>query len=282
MKNCAIWCIAVVVAGLVAGCGGAGEKTGPSQEQPAQKQPAADNSPLKSVVFDLGNGVKLEMVLIPAGEFIMGDDKGRGGEKPAHRVKITKPFYLGKYEVTQEQWEAVMGNNPCKFKGPKNPVEQVPWDDCQKFLDKLNAKFGTQGGKFALPTAAQWEYACRAGSTTKYCFGDDDIQLGEYAWYGKNSGNTTHTVGEKKPNAWGLHDMHGNVCEWCADWYDGNYYEKSPLEDPPGPARGSHRVLRGSSWRDSAGYYGSAYRSFLAPEIRYDFLGFRVSRVAAE
>ena len=125
--------------------------------------------------MDLGGGVKLEMVLIPAGEFMMGspdsDKDACGGEKPQHRVRITKPFYLGKYLVTQEQWEAVMGNNPSHFKGPKNPVEKVSWEDCQQFLGKLNAKSRPGGGKFQLPTEAQWEYACRAGSTTLYCFG---------------------------------------------------------------------------------------------------------------
>ena len=131
--------------------------------------------------MDLGGGVKLDLVLIPAGSFTMGDDDRF---KPAHKVTITKPFYLGKYEVTQEQWEAVMGSNPSYFKGPKNPVEQVSWDDCQQFLVKLNAKSGGQGSKFVLPTEAQWEYACRAGSTGKFCFGDDEKQLGEYAWYG--------------------------------------------------------------------------------------------------
>ena len=131
----------------------------------------------KELTVDLGKGVKLEMVLIPAGEFMMGspdsDKDAHDDEKPQHRVRITKPFYLGKYLVTQEQWEAVMGNNPSHFKGPKNPVEQVSWDDCQEFLDRLN-EVGRSGGKFQLPSEAQWEYACRAGSTTRYCFGDDE------------------------------------------------------------------------------------------------------------
>ena len=167
--------------------------------------------------------MKLDLVLIPAGEFLMGNDRGFG---PIHKVRITKPFYLGKYLVTQEQWQAVMGSNPSYFQnarntgfagsvpagGAKNPVERVSWDDCQEFIEKLNANVAGGKGRFALPTEAQWEYACRAGSTTKYCFGDDDSQLGEYAWYGGNSGKQTHPVGEKKPNAWGLYDMHGNAC----------------------------------------------------------------------
>ncbi len=171
--------------------------------------------PAKTLAVDLGGRVKMEMILIPAGEFLMGspdsDKDARADEHPQHRVRITKPFYLGKYLVTQEQWEAVMGNNPSHFKGLKNPVETVAWDDCQKFLEKLNAKIGTQGGKFVLPTEAQWEYACRAGSTTRYCFGDDKSGLGEYAWYWANSDKKTHPVGEKKPNAWGLYDMYGNA-----------------------------------------------------------------------
>jgi len=227
-------------------------------------------SPAKELTVDLGNGIKLEMILIPAGEFIMGspesDKEAIASEKPQHRVRITKPFYLGKFLVTQEQWAAVMGNNPSSFKGPKNPVETVTWNDCQKFLEKLNAKIGTQRGKFVLPTEAQWEYACRAGSTTGYCFGDNESGLGEYAWYQLNSGDNMHPVGEKKPNAWGLYDMHGNAWEWCQDWHDGGYYAESPTDDPPGPATGSAHVFRGGciyeqAWNcRSASYYAHAER----------------------
>ncbi|MGA2257939.1 MAG: formylglycine-generating enzyme family protein [Thermoguttaceae bacterium] len=173
-------------------------------------------SPPKELTVDLGKGVKLELVLIPAGEFTMGspdsDKDAASDEKPQHRVRITKPFYLGKYLVTQEQWEAVIGNNPSHFKGPpKNPVEQVSWGDCQQFLGKLNAKSAAGGGKFQLPSEAQWEYACRAGSKTRYCFGDEESGRGDYAWYAANSGSKTHPVGEKKPNAWGLYDMQGKA-----------------------------------------------------------------------
>ena len=138
------------------------------------------------------------------------------------------------------------------------------------------------GGKFSLPTEAQWEYACRAGSTTRYCFGDDESRLGEYAWYDENSGDKTHPVGEKKPNAWGLYDMHGNVWEWCQDWYDDGYYAKSPTDDPTGPSTGSCRVIRGGSWDDGARSCRSADRNRNSPGYRLDNLGFRVSRVPAE
>jgi formylglycine-generating enzyme required for sulfatase activity len=214
----------------------------------------------------------------------MGDDNGEPDEKPVHKATITKPFYLGKYEVTQEQWEAVMGNNPPRsyFKGGKNPVERVSWDDCQEFLEKLNTKIGTQGGKFGLPTEAQWEYACRAGSTSKFCFGDDEKQLGEYAWYDVNSGLKTHPVGEKKANAFGLYDMHGNVYEWCADWYGNGYYAKSPAGDPRGPATGSGRVDRGGGWDDGAGGCRSASRCYGSPGFRLSDLGLRVTRVPAD
>jgi hypothetical protein len=171
-----------------------------------------------------------------------------------------------------------MGSNPSKFKGPKNPVEQVSWHDCQAFLDKLNEKQPIAGVKFGLPTEAQWEYACRAGSATRYCFGDDEKGLGDYAWHddGK-SGRQTHPVGEKKPNAWGLYDMPGNVYEWCADWYDVGYYAKSSPDDPPGPVSGSDRVFRGGGWSILALGCRSAGRGSLGPGNRTPFLGFRVS-----
>jgi formylglycine-generating enzyme required for sulfatase activity len=241
-------------------------------------------TPPKELTVDLGKGVKLEMVLIPAGEFLMGspdsDKDAWSGEKPQHRVRITKPFYLGKYLVTQEQWEAVMGNNPSQLKGVKNPVETVSWDDCQQFVGKLNAKSAAGGGKFQLPSEAQWEYACRAESTTRFCFGDDEPKLGDYAWYAANSGCKTHPVGEKKPNAWELYDMHGNVREWCQDWWKG--YKGSPVDDPTGAATGSCCVFRGGSWDDPAEYCRSAYRDFVGFRYAGNDLGFRVSRVPAD
>jgi formylglycine-generating enzyme required for sulfatase activity len=258
-----------------------GQWTRPSTT-PANPFPGRD----KQVSFDLGAGIKLEMVLIPEGEFLMGspdsEEKANVDEKPAHRVRITAPFYMGKHLVTQEQWEAVMGDNPSMFRDPKNPVETVSWDDCQSFLDKLNGKLGAGWGTFKLPTEAQWEYACRARNMTNYCFGDNESGLRKNAWYGENSHGRTHPVGEKKPNAWGLFDMHGNVWEWCQDWYDGNYYAQSPGDDPSGPAQGSHRVNRGGSWSYSAWGCRCAYRHGLAPESRGSHVGLRVCSVRTD
>ena len=168
----------------------------------------------RSATLDLGGGVKMEFVLIPAGSFVMGDADGQVDEKPPHKVAITRPFYLGKYPVTQEQWLAVMGDNPSDFRGPQNPVESIGWVPGQAFLRKLNEKFAARGLKFDLPSEAQWEYACRAGGKGEYSFGDSDDGLGQYAWFRGNSGGTTHPVGQKKPNAWGLYDMHGNVAQF--------------------------------------------------------------------
>ena len=240
----------------------------------------------KEFAVDLGNGMKLEMLLIPAGEFLMGslnsDSDAEEDEMPQHRVRITRPFYLGKYLVTQEQWLAVMGSNPSYFKGPKNPVENVSWNDCQQFLNKWNTKSGTGGGKFQLPTEAQWEYACRAGSTAFFCFGDDVTRLGDFAWCANNSSRKTHPVGQKKPNTLGFHDMHGNVWEWCQDWYDKGYYAKSPVDDPNGPVTGSGRVYRGGSWYAPARGSRSAFRGGSRSGDGDFNLGLRVSLVPAD
>jgi formylglycine-generating enzyme required for sulfatase activity len=163
---------------------------------------------------------------------------------------------MAETETTQEQWQSVMGDNPSRFKGTKNPVEQISWVDCQKFIEKINllaAGLAPQGYRFALPTEAQWEYACRAGSTTAYCFGDAENQLGDYAWYDANSDSTTHPVGTKKANVWGIYDMHGNVWEWCSDWY-GDY--NGDTTDLLGASSGSLRVLRGGSWHSLRGVAG--------------------------
>ena len=258
----------------------AGAGTVPKGALNAGTQDIGGDGKPRELALDLANGVKLEMVLIPAGEFLMGSlEPGKDAtdsERP-HRVRISRPFYLGKYLVTQDQWGGVMGNNPSNFKGPKNPVDSVSWDDCQHFCDKLNVKLGVKAGKFQLPSEAQWEYACRAGTTTCYCFGDDESGLDEFAWYSANSGRKTHPVGEKRPNSWGLYDMHGNVWEWCADWYGNDYYSKSPEDDPTGPASGACRVHRGGSWRSKANGARSAKRAITTGDSRLDGMGFRVS-----
>ena len=226
---------------------------------------------------DLDGGVMLEMVWCPPGSFMMGSpegEKGRDDDETQHEVTLTKGFWLGKYEVTQEQWDRVMGSNPSNFRGAKNPVGEVSWDDVQGFIEKLNAK---GAGGFRLPTEAEWEYACRAGSTTAYCFGDDEQGLYSYAWYRDNSGYEEHPVGGKKPNAWGIHDMHGNLWEWCQDWY--GKYPSGSVTDPGGPASGSCRVLRGGSWS----YYPASCRSAIRLRVNprtpgFTFFGFRVAR----
>lgn len=259
----------------------------PATAQSSKDAGDASKSPPKEIAVDLGGGVKLEMLLIPAGGFLMGspdsDKRATPDETPQHWVRINKPFYMGKYPVTQEQWETVMGSNPSQLKGPKNPVEMISWDDCQAFLGKLNAKASGQGGRFALPTEAQWEYACRAGSTTKYYFGDDESQLGDYAWCNATSeGKTSHPVGLKKPNAWGLYDMQGNVWELCQDWYDDGYYVLSPADDPAGPAEGTDRVHRGGIWTNSPTGCRSAYRTYSPPQFRDCRQGMRIIRLLPE
>jgi len=222
----------------------------------------------------LANSIGMEFVLIPAGTFTMGSEDGESDERPTRQATISRPFYLGKYEVTQGQWQTIMGNNPSLFQGDsKLPVEQVWWSDVQAFIGKLNAKEG--GTRYRLPTEAEWEYAARAGSTSAYSFGNEASRLGEYAWYRDNSGGKTHPVGQLQPNAWGLYDMHGNVMEWVQDWY-GRYSEK-PVTDHQGPPSGSHRMRRGGAWNSVATVCRSANR-YSVPGFRDDFLGFRLVR----
>jgi formylglycine-generating enzyme required for sulfatase activity len=228
---------------------------------------SSKSEPPKELALDLGGGVTMKMVLIHPGKFMMGE------EKDQHEVTITKPFYMGVTEVTQAQYEAIMGTNPSNFKGATNPVDTVSWNDATEFCKKLSEKTRQT---VRLPTEAEWEYACRAGTKTAFSFGDTDTGLGDYAWYSGNSGSTTHPVGQKKPNAWGLYDMHGNVWEWCADWYGD--YAKGAATDPQGPASGTSRVLRGGSWYGDPTHCRSAYRynDFVIPVSRFIICGFRV------
>ena len=249
----------------------------------------------ESLSLDLGGGVKLDLLLIQRGEFEMGD-----GEifcaKPAHHVRITRPFFVGAYEVTQAQYEKILGRNPSKFKGAELPVQQVSWDDARAFCQALEKTLAQPPNSDALrgvvapvdaakwtvdlPTEAQWEYACRAGATTPYNSGTTEKDLGLAAWYWANSDGKPHPVGQKAPNAWGLYDMHGNVWEWCADYYDENYYGASPRDDPSGPAKGNasaDRVLRGGSWFLVPGDCRSAFRQSGFPSLRFSGIGFRVA-----
>jgi formylglycine-generating enzyme required for sulfatase activity len=188
----------------------------------------------------------MDLVLIPAGEFEMGSNDGAKNEKPVHKVKISQSFFMGKYVVTQTQYEKVMGNNPSQFKGENLPVEKCyMYASAESFCKKASS---LTGKSIRLPTEAEWEYACRAGTKTKYNTGDNDAALKQAGWFGVNSDGKTHPVGQKKPNAWGLYDMHGNVWQCCQDWYGEDYYGKSPVEDPQGPTQGTYRgVLRGGS-----------------------------------
>jgi len=247
--------------------GGSGNGTGtePSQEE--------------AITVDLPGGARMEMVWIEPGTFVMGSPSTEPGryfnEGPVHDVTISQGFYLGKYEVTQGEWESVMGSNPSSYTGTNRPVEKVSWNDIEGFIEKLNTAAGKN--MYRLPTEAEWEYACRAGMSTRWSFGDDESRLGEYAWYsGNNSPFGTKEVGTKKPNTWRLYDMHGNVYEWCQDWYLS--YSSSAQTDPAGSATGSLRVLRGGHFYGYARDTRSALRLNFSPSYRGRDVGFRLLR----
>ena len=239
------------------------------------------------------NRIGMKFVLIPPGEFMMGtpkDEKGRDdNEGPRHRVKISQPYYLGTYEVTQQQWREVMGSEPwlkkggspmlCVKTGKDYPATFVTWDDAVAFCKKLSERDGVD---YRLPTAAEWEYACRAGTTTAYSFGDSEADLSQYAWHRKNASdigeNYAHRVGQKLSNPFGLYDMHGNLWEWCSDCWDKDHHWKSSSIDPQGPQTGSLRVYRGGCWYDTARYCQSSYEYWYVPTYRHYSLGFRVLR----
>jgi formylglycine-generating enzyme required for sulfatase activity len=246
------------------------------------------------------NSLGMEFTLIRAGSFMMGspdnDREVHDFEKPRHEVTISRPFYLGRHEVTQEQWEAVMGSNPYtldrsnpyynlpgmaeRITRPSHPAT-VSWNDAQDFIRRLNEREG--GNRYRLPTEAEWEYAARARTTTAYSFGDDKGGLGRYAWYGENFiVGGTHPVGQKEPNPWGLYDIHGNAWEWVQDWFDPNYYASSPAVDPQGPQRGTERVVRGGSWHTTATSWRTAFRRDYAPDYRGISIGFRLLRTVEE
>jgi formylglycine-generating enzyme required for sulfatase activity len=229
----------------------------------------------------------MKLVLIPKGTFMMGSpesEERRGYDETQHQVTISKDYYLGVHEVTQAQYEKVMGKNPSHFQGAivgnENadlPVEMITWDDAVEFCKKLSdlPKEKKAGRVYRLPTEAQWEYACRAGSKTAYSFDDEEGLLPVYGWFYRNSSKRTHTVGLLEPNAWGLYDMHGNVWEWCSDWYGD--YPKGALSDPTGPKEGSSRAFRGGCWDVVAAYCKSGDRNGYDPSFRDSNGGFRVA-----
>lgn len=237
-----------------------------------------------------------EMIECPAGTFVMGspeNEPGRYSDETEHQVTLTQAFLMGKYPVTQELYEAVMGKNPSFFNGPTRPVEMVSWYDAVRFCNALSAKLGLTPAYvigvgiepsvtcdfaspgYRLPIEAEWEYAYRAGTMTTYYNGDSKAGLDDIAWYSANANNKTNPVGQKAPNAWGLHDMAGNVWDWTWDWYEGY---PSAVSDYIGPDTGYHRVLRGGSWNDNANDARAAGRNFGYPGLRNNDSGFRLAR----
>lgn len=242
--------------------------------------------------LDLGGDVEMDLVWIPAGEFQMGVDDGSGDEAPVHAVTLTTGFWMGRHEVTQAQWERVMGRNPAYFPEPTRPVESVSWEDCRDFLKALNKTVAAQvppGARARFPTEAEWVYACRAGTRTAFWFGDDAGQLSRYGNFAdadetenlswrdarqRDGFAGTAPVGSFPPNPWGLHDMHGNVWEWCSDWY--GPYPSNAVVNPKGPSAGHRRVIRGGGWGVTAEDCRSANRYRFKPEMLGGNVGLRV------
>ncbi len=273
-----------------AGCGRQDPSPPAAPVAPAPA-PAAASSAATAPVGATTNATA--MVSIPAGKFMMGDKDEV--DAPPHEVTVSS-FFMDRHLVTQQQYAKVMGSNPSRWKGDKNPVEQLRWSDALAFCNKRSEREGLQpcydlktlacnfaANGYRLPTEAEWEYACRARTTTPYFFGDNPARVGAYAWYEKNSEGHPRPVGQKLPNPWGLYDMAGNVWEWCNDYYQVDYYEKSARENPTGPESGPNRVLRGGAWRFSADNCRSGYRYNESPGsadvcFGYDIYGFRCVR----
>ena len=231
----------------------------------------------------LPGGVQLKMIKVEPGSFMMGSENGESDEKPVHRVTLTKPYYLGETEVTQAQWRVVMGNNPSHFQGDSRPVERVSWDDAMAFCLKLNdLGRAPKGWKFTLPTEAQWEFAARGGNMSRGYTYSGSNNIGEVAWYGKNSGSVTHAVRQKGANELGFYDMSGNVWEWCLDQFGRGRYSSGAVTDPQEPQSSSDCVLRGGSWDNGAQLCRSANRDSLIRDNRYSNGGFRLALVPAQ
>ncbi len=276
-------------AGLLMGCGQRPEPAppptatprpaGPTVLPPAPTAtPAPPHAQFKTV--DLGGNVKLDLAWIPAGSFVMGSPAAEGGrdeDETQHEVTLTKGFWIGQYEVTQAQWQQVMGSNPSSAKkGGDFPVESVSWVMAADFIAKLNALQAARkdAARFRLPTEAEWEYACRAGTTTALYTGEGSSALNMAGWYIENSSNALQRTALKKPNAWALYDMPGNAWEWCADFYEA--YPAGPVTDPAGPAAGQFHVSRGGSWRQDSVECRAASRSKFKPEFRWNDAGLRL------
>jgi formylglycine-generating enzyme required for sulfatase activity len=253
-------------------------------------------TPAGEIVFpDLG----LTLIPVPPGAFLRGTDQGEPDEGPVHRVQITQGFAMGKVPVTQAEYARVMGDAPCRFRGERLPADSVTWAEAAEFCRRLTAMQISAGrihpnSFFRLPTEAEWEYCCRGGGRippgtgstpaaggnggvafqADFCYGSDPVQLAEYAWFAGNSGDTPHPVGEKKPNTFGLHDMHGNIGEWCVDWF--SPYPTKDVTDPVGPPKGERRVRRGGSWASVPQTCRCAHRLGVQPACRSELLGFRV------
>ena len=254
--------------------------SGKLEQQASLFGTSGTSSTSSGVLSFTANGVTFEMVKVEGGTFTMGATSEQGSdaydwEKPSHSVTLSD-YSIGKYEVTQELWQAVMGNNPSSSKGSRKPVESVSWDDCQSFISKLNSLLSSQlgGRRFALPTEAQWEYAARGGKKSQRYKYAGSNSISSVAWYADNSGNSTHEVGSKSPNELGLYDMSGNVWEWCQDWYSS--YSSSSQSNPTGPSSGSYRVRRGGCWYNDAGYCRVSFRGGSTLSFRSSHLGFRV------
>lgn len=279
-----------IVAALAVGAFIVGCRDSQTPEEPKRSTPV-DNGRPRSFTNTVGTTLRL----IPAGVFSMGSPEfssdAHQSESPPHQVTISKAFYIGETELTQHQWKAVMGTSPWAGKaahsdwngespvneGPNYPATYIAWDDASDYCRRLSEK---EGRNYRLPSEAEWEYACRGGSANAYSFGDSESLLPNYAWFDMNAKlvgeDRAHLVRQKQSNGFGLCDMHGNVYEWCSDWYGENYYVNSPLVDPKGPASGGNRVARGGSWRRAASSSRSASRGSNSPSLRFSISGFRI------
>lgn len=271
-----IMCIILMVAVIGSGCADS-DDTGSDVEHkdPAQIDSVPDEPEIDDSTF--ANSVGIEFVKIPEGNFLMGateeEQFSDRDERPVHQVNIEYEFYIGTYEVTQDQWEAVMGTNPSHFKGNDLPVEKVSWLDVQTFIGKLNKMEGTD--KYRLPTEAEWEYATRAGTNTAFSFGNDESKLSEYGWYDGNSEEKTYPVGMKQANPWGMYDVHGNVAEWVLDEYHTNY-QKAPADGSEWTGGVGKWVIRGGNWNSAESECHSASRDNIGKGSRLNYVGFRL------